>query len=321
LQKIYLYKNLLNFYKININLSLLYSYQFKYSWIETKTKYDKFYHTSVNNYHFIEFFQFSDINSFFEKHYLIDNYVKCKNKFGFFKKTSSIKNMYLSRYNFFKNNLDFKFNKYVNSGNLFFKNFDFVERKLFFYKNNRKVLKNIFKKNKKIEYYMTKFLKKISKINLKNFLNSFEFSIFNILSNSNFFLNKNDVFYFIKNKFVFINNNVITNINYELKKNDVLNVCYNKYYYFLYRKYLNNLNLNINKYSNFFKRTNNKLENDFNFVNKLIIIKNDTPNYLEIDYMSMSLILLYKNIFNYNCFDLKLVTVFLKRLNNWKYII
>jgi len=76
------------------------------------------------------------------------------------------------------------------------------------------------------------------------------------------------------------------------------------------------LNLNINKYNNFFKKSTNNLQNDFIFVNKLIILKNDVPNYLEVDYISMSLILLYKNIYFYNNFDLKLLTVFLKRLNN-----
>jgi hypothetical protein len=33
------------------------------------------------------------------------------------------------------------------------------------------------------------------------------------------------------------------------------------------------------------------------------------------------MILLYKNIYSYNHFDLKLLPVFLKRLNNWKFIV
>jgi len=167
---------------------------------------------------------------------------------------------------------------------------------------------------------MNKFFKKISKTSNLNFLNMFEFSLKNILLNSHFFLNKNDIFFFIKNKYIFINNKVVYNINHEVNKGDLINICFNKFYYFLYRKYINNLNFNVNKYSNFFKRSNNSLENDFNFINKLIILKNDVPSCLEVDYMSMSLILLYKNIYNYNCFDLKLLTSFLKRLNSWKYI-
>jgi hypothetical protein len=144
----------------------------------------------------------------------------------------------------------------------------------------------------------------------------FEFSITNILLNSHFFLNKNDIVFFIKNKYIYVNNKVISDINYEINKNDIINICFNKYYYFLYRKHINSLNLNINKYNNFFKRSNNKLENDFNFINKLILIKNDVPSHIEVDYMSMSLILLYKNINSYNNFDLKLLSSFLRRLNS-----
>jgi len=316
LQKIYFYKNILNFYKLNLHLSILYSYQFKYSWIETKSKFDKFYFNNLENYFFIEFFQNLYNDNYFEKFFIIDNFIKHKNKFGLFKKINSIKSIYLIKNNFYKSDLDININKNLLNENLIYKNFDFVERKLFYFKNNRKFLKNIFKKNKKIKHYMNKFLKKISKSSYFNFLNKFEFSISNILLNSGFFLNKNDISFFIKNKYVFINNKVITDINKEINKGDIINICYNKYYYFLYRKYINTLNLNVNKYNNFFRKfTNNNLKNDFNFVNKIIFFKNDVPNYIEIDYISMSFILLYKNIFNYTCFDLKLLTSFLRRLN------
>ena len=160
---------------------------------------------------------------------------------------------------------------------------------------------------------MNRFLKKISKVTFINYLNLFEFSIKNVLLNSGFFLNRNDVYYFLKNKFVFVNNKIISDVNYTVKKNDIVNIYFNKYYYFLYRKYLNNLNLN--KYNFFFKKVSSNLKNDFSYINKLISLKNDVPNYLEVDYISMSLILLYKDIYTYNCFDLKLVNGFLKRLN------
>jgi len=323
LHKIYLYRNILNFYKLNLYLPVLYSYQFKYSWIEARTKYEKFFFNNLENYFFVEFFPNTNSEIFFDKYYLIENYIKFKNKNGLFKKVNSVKNLYLTKYNFFKNfnNLNLNSIKIVNKDSLFFKNFDFVEKKLSIFKNNRKILKNIFKKNKKIDFYVNKFFKKFSKMNNYNFMNVFEFSISNILLNSQFFLNKNDVFFFIKNKYVYVNNKSIFNINYEVNKGDIVNICFNKYYFFLYRKYINNLNLNVNKYNNFFKKNNNNLNNDFNFINKLTILKNDVPSYIEVDYMSMSLILLHKNIYNYNCFDLKLLTVFLKRLNSWKYII
>ena len=317
--KLNLYKNILNFYKLNLYSPLLFSYQFKYSWVETKSKYDRFYFNTLGNYYFVEFFQNLNFNNIlFDKYYHIDTVIKHKNKFGFFKKINSIKNIYLSKYNFFKTlNINHNFNINTSSFTVSYKNFDFVERKLFFFKNNRKMLKNIFKKTKKREYFMSKFLKKISKVNSLNFLNMFEFSIVNILLNSGFFLNKNDIFFFLKNNFICVNNKIVKKTDHQILKGDIVTIYYNKYYYFLYRKYLNSLNTNINKYGNFFKKNNTfDLKNDFNFVNKLILIKNDVPNYIEVDYISMSLILLYKNVYNYNCTDLKLLNVFLKRLNN-----
>ena len=131
--------------------------------------------------------------------------------------------------------------------------------------------------------------------------------------------------YFIKNNYVYKNNKILNNSHHILNENDIINICFNKYYYFLYRDYINNINSNkfiIFKKLKKFKNTD-ILKKDYNFINKIIFFKNDSPKYLEIDYLSMSLILLYKNI-NYsefNYFNIKLLNVFLKRLYNWKFII
>lgn len=320
-KKIYFYKILIIFYKFNLCLPLLYSNQFKYSWIETKTKFDKFYLSNFNNNHFIEFTCINVRCDFFNKYSIINNYIRYKNKLGVFKRINSIKNSYLLKYNLYKRSFFEK--NYVSINNeLIFKNFDFIERKLFFLKNNRKILKNVFKKNKKIEQFINKFLKKISKTSNFDFLNFFEFSLNNVLINSGFFLSKNDTYFFIKNQYIYVNNKVNTKINFELSSGDIINLSFNKYYYFLFRKSVNSLNLNINKYGNFFRKSiSHDLNKDFSFIGKLTIIQNDIPAYLEVDYISMSMILLYKNIYSYNHFDLKLLPVFLKRLNNWKFIV
>ena len=320
LKNLIIFQHILNFYKNNFNYKLIFPIDFKYSWVDSKTDYNKFFFNNTPSYKFVEFYQYKNIVYVWDKYHFINNYIKFKNKHGLFKKINSYKNMYLSKYNLFKSNQIKNIN--LNKDSLNFKNFDFIEKKLIFYKNNRKLLKNFFKKNKKISYYINIFLKKLSKLSLLNYLNFFEFSLSNILINSNFFSNKNDVFYFIKNNYIYINNSVSFDSNRILNKNDLITVCYNKYFFFLYRDYSTKINSNINKYGNFFKkRYNNKIENDFNFVNKLNIITNDVPKYLEIDYLSMSLVILNKNIINYNCFDLKILTVFLRRLNNWKFII
>ena len=301
---------------------MLFSFKFKYSWLDTKNDFNKFFFNFSENYKFVEFFQTNYNPGIFdnEKFHHINSIIKFKHKLGFFKKVHSIKSTFLNKNISFKSNfMDNSFSKFnnFNAENLTFKNFDFVEKKLFFYKNNRHILKYIFKKRKKREYYINKFIKKISKSNINNFLNSFEFSLLNVLTNSNFFLNRNDIFFFINNNFVYVNNKVVSNSNLVLKKNDFLMLSFNKYYYFLYKNYINNLNFNINKYHSFFKKNSiSNFKNEFNFIEKIILIKNDIPSYLEIDYISMSLVLLYSNIQIYNCYDFKILNVFLKRLNN-----
>jgi ribosomal protein S4 len=225
--------------------------------------------------------------------------------------------LFLSKNLFFKNNILDNFLQNNNKSNsLFFKNYDFIEKKLFYYKNNRNILKFLFNKKKKIQKFLNKFLKKFSKFKLLNFIKFFEFSLKNILTISNFFLNNKDITFFIKNNFIKVNNKFVNNEFVIVKKNDFVNLNYNKYYYFFYKNYINNLNNNVNKYNNFFKKNSkNDLNTNFSFLNKIIILKNDVPCYLEVDYISMTLIVL-KESNTLTSFDLKLTNIFLRRLNN-----
>lgn len=315
-KNITIYNLIINFYNIKNNFQLLFSNKFKYSWVESKNDFNKFYF-NINNYKFVDFFNFNNKLIIFKKFEKISYFVKIKKKFSIFKKINSLKKNFLSNNLFFKNNINNNiFNKNKNIKNkINFKNFEFVEKKLFFYKNNRKILKYIFQNHNKIENYNNKLFKKISKLALKNFIKLFEFSLKNILQNSNFFLNSNDLNFFIKNKFVKLNGSVVYKSNLILKKNDFITINYNKYYFFFYKNCINSLSLNINKHNNFFKSNSNKIKNELNFINKLVILKNDVPNYLEVDYISMSLILLNTKI-SYNCYNLKITNIFLKRLNN-----
>lgn len=317
-----IFKKILNFYSFSLNNKILFSFKFKYSWVFIKNDFNKFYNLSFNFYQFNEFFYKNNFNINFDKFNLLNNYINFKNKFGFFKKINSIKNYYINKNNLTRNyNFESNFNNFKIDRNLNFKNYDFVEKKLFYYLNNRKIFKNIFQKNKKKEYYLNKFFKKIIKNKSKNFINFFEFSIKNILLISNFLLSKKDLNFFIINNYVYLNNNLLSNINYILKKNDIVSIIYNKYYYFLYKNYLNTINFNFIKYSNFLRRNKyDNFKNEFFFLNKFLFFKNDIPNYIEVDYISMSIFLVYNNIFNYNSQELKILNVFLKRLNNWKYL-
>lgn len=119
-----------------------------------------------------------------------------------------------------------------------------------------------------------------------------------------------------------MNNKLLRNADYNLKNNDIVSVIFNKYYYFLYKNYLNTFNFNFIKYNNFLRRNKyGNFKNEFFFLNKFLFFKNDIPSYIEVDYISMSVFLVYNNIFNYSSQELKILNIFLKRLNNWKYLI
>jgi len=313
----------LNFYSFSLINKLLFSFKFRYSWVFIKNDFNKFYNLSFNFLQFNEFFYKNNSNIYFDKFILLNSYVNFKNKFGFFKKINSIKYFYINRSILTKNyNFDNNINNYKIDRNLNFKNYDFSEKKLFYYLNNRKILKNIFKKEKKKEYYLNKFLKKIIKNKNKKFVDFFEFSVKNILLISNFILSKKDLNFFINNNYIYLNKKILRNNNYILKINDIISIVFNKYYYFLYKNYLNNFNLNFIKYNNFLRRNkNNNFKNEFLFLNKFLFFKNDVPNFIEVDYISMSIFLVYNNIFNYSSHELKILNIFLKRLNNWKYIV
>lgn len=114
---------------------------------------------------------------------------------------------------------------------------------------------NKFVKQKKI----TKFLFNFKKFNINKLLFYFEFSLFNVVMQSNFLILKKDVFFFINNGFVFVNGFCIKNKFFQLNIGDRLQILLNKNYYIYLRnfnkllKHLNNkIKLNIKK--NFSKK-------------------------------------------------------------------
>lgn len=123
--------------------------------------------------------------------------------------------------------------------------------------------------------------------------------------------------FFVINNYIYLNNKLLRNADYNLKNNDIVSVIFNKYYYFLYKNYLNTFNFNFIKYNNFLRRNKyGNFKNEFFFLNKFLFFKNDIPSYIEVDYISMSVFLVYNNIFNYSSQELKILNIFLKRLNN-----
>jgi len=193
----------------------------------------------------------------------------------------------------------YKINKYVNS--------------------NRTILLSFFKNNLKRKYKKNKFISKLIKLPFNFFLQNFEFSLYNILLRSSFFFNQRDIFFFLKNNFLFVNGVNIKNVNHIFNTNDILMMSFNKYYFFYYKFVLNNIynNSNISNYI-FKKNKNNNLKKNPLWLFNTFFVKEDVPNYIEIDFLTLSLKIIYKPFFfnEYNFMFFKLLNFYQKRLYN-----
>lgn len=123
-----------------------------------------------------------------------------------------------------------------------------------------------------------------------------ELNLKNILIKSNFFINYNDLEIFFLEGLVHLNGSVCENINIVLRVSDVLSISFNKHYFLYSRNKIDNVNFSANrlvshnfKKSFFKKKYNNKIKN---FLHHRL----DIPKFLEIDYLTMTIVVLYKPI-------------------------
>lgn len=338
-----------NKYKKQIKFCLNFSYQFKYSWSNFENDLLRTYDTNYNDFYNLEFTQFYN-NTFLNinnKNNIIDNIVLFKKQSIFFKKTNNKGLFLLNFLDSFKydefNQINDVFNEglVVNNG-VYFYNLDFIKlndslKKEIDYVNfdyrykinkyvnsNRSILLSFFKYNLKRQFKKNKFISKLVKLPFNFYLNNFEFSLSNILSRSSFFFNQRDIHFFLKNGFFFVNGLNLKNINYVFNVNDVFTVLFNKYYFFYYKYIINNI-YNKNNISNYIfkKNKNNNLKKNPLWLYNTFFVKEDVPNYMEVDFLILSLKIIYKPFFfnEYNFMFFKLLNFYQKRLYNWKKVI
>jgi len=286
--------------------------------------------TNDNNY---KDFMFSDFTkqtllNFFNRDFLLHNHsIDDLNLFY------DYKNVFFNKFKFINNNYykDTILNKKYDFEDISeLKQFDFKLAKWSFFKSNRFILSFFLNKKIKNKKVFNKFIKNLIKKPMYDFILYFEFFLTNICLRSQFFFNENDVRFFIKNKYILVNNSFISNNIISLKINDVVNLVFDKYYFFYYRNVINDINLTLIKLSNYNYLTDQK-RRDFNkqpkkhspkWVSNLIYFREDIPNYLEVDFLSMSLIILYKPLFYELDFSkVKFLSYFQRHLYNWKFII
>lgn len=236
------------------------------------------------------------------------------------KNYSSFKNLTFNKNNLTEKN--FKFN---------FKNLDFKKKINVVLKNNRIILRKFLKVKFKRQFSFNKYIKNLIKNNVFDFLANFEYNIINIITRSNFFFNKQDSIWFLKNGYISLNGFVTFNSNVVLKPLEVVNISYSNYYYYYYRKSLNDCLNNMYRINSKIWKINQKRIDNYdkknesysNWTYRFMYFKEDVPKFIEVDYLSMTLVILNYSI-NKNYLDfynLKFLNLYLSRLYNWKYII
>jgi len=338
-----------NKYKKQIKFCLNFSYQFKYSWSNFENDLLRTFNTNYNDFYNLEFTQFYN-NTFLNinnKSNIINNIVLFKKQTVFFKKTNNKGLFLLNFLDSFKyddlglfneelniksltNNSIYFYNLNLIKFNQNFKkeidyvNFDYRYKINKYVNSNRNILLSFFKYNLKRQFKKNKFISKLVKLPFNFFLKNFEFNLVNILLRSSFFFNNRDIFFFLNNNFFYVNGFNIKNINYVFNTNDIFMLSFNKYYFFYYKQTINNIynNNNISNYI-FKKNKNNNLNKNPLWLFNTFFVKEDVPNYMEVDFLTLSLKLIYKPFFfnEYNFMLFKLLNFYQKRLYNWKKVI
>lgn len=301
-------------------------YYYKYNWCSYKN-----FLKLKPKFEFTQFFKLKN-----KKLNKLNIIIEAKKETGFFKKYFNIKRVilrYFKKFTFGKKFL-LKFFKLKRKKKFFKKNYrgslqniDFTNRfNLVFYKN-RKILQYLLLNKNKRQHILSKFLKKFVHQKSNNYINYLEYSLLSILIKSQFINNIFDAIFLIKNNHVYINNKIITTVYYNISACDVIRLVYNDYYSF-FRKNLHNLIKTSNKVSFNTRRWNKIGGNEIStkkmktIFKKILYFNKDVPNYLEVDYINMTIFVLYKNInyMNINYLNKKFINYYLLRLYNWKYI-
>lgn len=247
-----------------------------------------------------------------------------KKKIGFLKKNNKINEIILKRIVFLKKDNKFA-NEILNDQPNFNKSLDLRYRIHHIMLNNRQILNH---------FINTKFIRqrKLSKlfkvlINSKyKFLQYFSLNLYKILIFSNFFFKEQDILYFIHNKYIFINNFNVSSEKFLVKQGDIISLSLDKNYYNFYKKTFSNYIYNYKKhldriarlYQNKTDLNKQKSTNIPEKYTKIKFFKNDVPKFLELDYVTLQCLVLYKSDYtnHLNYYDLKFYSFFLRRLYN-----
>ena len=234
-------------------------------------------------------------------------------------KKSIFKNWNYNVYNYENHNMS----KFINvlNGKKKLKKSILLNRLFYNYLNYK-----IFKTSKKL----TNNINKYSKLFLNIILFNVEYGLKYILINTDLVKSFNDINKFVKLSYLYLNRKLVTSNDIILFQGDIIefNINYKFYNYIFKFKNFNNKYIYKLRTKLWFKIKNyNKIKvnyNDSKISNVLLknnlLFKKTIPSYLEIDYLTLSIIILYKtlNYKEYNYTIKKLLVIYMFKLYNWK---
>jgi hypothetical protein len=294
-------------------------------------KYSRF--SLFNNFNVLKFNNFNKINNLFNLNFSFINndYLSL-----FFRKNNSFtyilsKNFKNSNWSYFNDQINYSINNENDLSNFNIKRIKFKPGYMTMWRDARKVVKTSLNLKIKYQYKLTNYLSKYKKfIKFKTFLFS-EMRLLNILIKSRLFNDYNLTQSFINSNLVFLNGFSCINPNMQVFSGDFIQLVINLKYYILFR-WFNTLALKRkNKIRNVLRKKNSNFnksdekKKSYSLPKWILFSKNtidDVSNYLETDYFTLSIFVLYEpflwtDLNSYNLIDQKFGII---NLYNWKYL-
>ena len=195
----------------------------------------------------------------------------------------------------------------------------------------RIVLKKILNVNYIYQYKLTKLLLNLHHSHKHALIYFFEMKLFNILIQTQFIPYKEFLITFIKNKLIFVNGINCINLNYQIYLNDliqfIIHIKYYIYYKFIINYYLKHkitIKFRTQKMLNIETKlfATKKILNLPRWLLKEIHFENDIPSYLEIDFLTLSIFVIYEPfLFDHmNSMHIHYLKKNILNMYNWKYI-
>lgn len=198
---------------------------------------------------------------------------------------------------------------------------------------NRLMLANFLNRRVKYQRKFSVFLKGYIKQSFKSFFLFYEFSLSSVLLRSQFFFGVKDVNFFIKNNLIYVNGSPVNNPLKILKESDRVNFIFNKNYFFYYRKMMAFVKSDFFKLKEYkalrksrsqnYHYSRTKKPDQPSWTRRYGYYGVEVPSFLEIDYLTMTIIIVYepKHYYEFNKNTTKFVNFYQRHLYNWRYII